>query len=220
MATVAPNKKLLDAGRKAAEHVLYTERKADERKLDDFLRFARKTFRQRYKKYPRITEAERQMVLQRLSHLGPEILKNAWNNALSGLHPDLTTRPFSQTIASLDGRVQRHTACVDPRAHIPAEHYAVWNWAFYALSRQGEEECWLSARTTARWTCQSKDKANRSIVWLEKHGWLEKTQRAVPGPHGKGAKFRVIGHDDWIGERGSGFSPEPGETCVMVGEVE
>jgi hypothetical protein len=185
----------------------------------EFRVFARQTFRKRFHKYPPITEAERLMVLRVLNNHGLLIVKNAWKNNLAGLAPDLTIRPFSELIGKLEKR-KRHKACVDARAHIPAEHYSVWNWAFYALSRQGQDECWLSARVSGRWTGQSKDKANRSILWLEKHGWLEKTTKATPGPHGRGAKFRVVGHDEWIEERGSGYSPELWEGCVMQDELE
>lgn len=184
----------------------------------EFRLFARQTFHKRFRRYPRITESERMMVLRTLNHLGLDIVKNAWKNNLAGLDPDLTIRPFSEAIGNLDGRRQKHKACVDPRAHIPAEHYAVWNWAFYALSKQGEKECWLSKRVTARWTCQSSSAAYRSLRWLKKHGWIEETEKAIPGRKGKGAKYKILSHPEWVEMRGNGYSPEPGETCVMAND--
>jgi hypothetical protein len=186
-----------------------------------FMSFALREFQNKYGALPRPTRLERDAVLALVKEHGADKLQAAWTRLLNdrtGLSPKITIRPFSELIGVFANR-QAHNACVDGRAHIPPAVYSVWNWAYYALSKQGTTQCWLSSRITARWCCQSKTSANRTIQWLVSHGWLEEIGKPTTGPYGRGGTYKVIGHDKWVARRGFGYSPEPGETCVMENEA-
>jgi hypothetical protein len=175
--------------------------------------FAYRAFQKKYGSIPRPGGAERAALLALVKKHGADELQVVWTDLLQRdrLSPNSTLRPFSELICRLSEQ-RVHDACVDARAHIPPPFYGLYNWAFYVLSKQGTASCWLSARVAGRWCCLSRSSANKAIRWLVRRGWFIELQAPTEN---KGGRYKVLGHDEWIAQRGGGYSPEEGETCVM-----
>lgn len=89
------------------------------------------------------------------------------------------------------------------RCHIGV-YFVVYDFAVVCSKRKGSDgTVWLSARVTATWCGIDEKTVRRSLASLVKSGWLVEVRKAHRGRGGFG-KYRVVTHEQWIAERGSG----------------